>query len=478
MKKNILFILVIFTSCGVVQAQNVGIGTLTPTEKLHVAGSARITALGGVGNALVLTNNNGVLSRTALSGNGTDVLDGTGTFVPIASLNDDDWTVAGATMYNNNTGNVGIGTTTPVAKLEVAGGRVEFSATTDASPTAGSGVLEIGNSLRLDGNEIITNTGSTLYLQNDNNGDLRVDGTTLVVDASANRVGIGTSTPTAELTVGGWIGRTAHNNGALAGSYNNVGANSAQSNPIYVIGTSYKPNAATLGNMYGIGYTNTNGSFINGAGSWGMYVAADGDARIWLGASNGGESYFNTGGFFGLNTNTPTRTLDVNGTVRIRGGAPNAGDLLMAQNTNGDATWSNAGYGMVPIGSIVAWHKNAGGIPGLPAGWVECNGGTSNGITVPNLNANTTSKSGDASYGRFLRGRTTSGLFQTDQSNNLRWINHDDSGSGTVSTYLDDDGTTVTIRNYSTSGDRFQTHIEGVETRVSNMAVVWIMRTS
>jgi RNase P/RNase MRP subunit p29 len=262
---------------------------------------------------------------------------------------------------------VGIGTASPVDRLHVSGGRVEFTNTNDATGIAGSGVLEIGNSLRIDQNEVITNAGSVLYLQNDNGGDLQVDGSTFAVDASTNRVGIGTT--------------------------------------------------------------------------------------------------------------APSTSLDVNGTVRIRGGAPVQGALLLATGTNGTATWSNAGYGMVPIGSIVAWHKNATGVPGLPAGWVECNGGTSNGITVPNLNGATTSKSGDASIGRFLRGNTTSGTLQTDQSNNLRWVNHDDSGNGDTDDFIDDDGTTVTIRNYSTSGDRFQTYLEGVETRVTNMSVVWIMRT-
>ncbi len=46
------------------------------------------------------------------------------------------------------------------------------------------------------------------------------------------RVGIGTPTPSAEVEVNGWYGRTAHNNGGLVGSYNNVGANSNRSHVI------------------------------------------------------------------------------------------------------------------------------------------------------------------------------------------------------------------------------------------------------
>ncbi len=84
-------------------------------------------------------------------------------------------------------------------------GYSSFSASIDASGTAGSGVIEVDGNLRLDGNEVITNTGNTLYLQHDNTGDLRVDNTTFMVDASANRVGIGDLTPEYELDVAGAI---------------------------------------------------------------------------------------------------------------------------------------------------------------------------------------------------------------------------------------------------------------------------------
>ncbi|MDC0304183.1 tail fiber domain-containing protein, partial [Flavobacteriales bacterium] len=87
----------------------------------------------------------------------------------------------------------------------------------------------------------------------------------------------------------GNIRRTAHNNGFLEGSYNNVGGNSSYTNPIYTIGSNYNPNPTSLSNMYGIGYAHGNlwGSSGDRPTGWGQYVAADGDARIILEASGG-----------------------------------------------------------------------------------------------------------------------------------------------------------------------------------------------
>ena len=95
-----------------------------------------------------------------------------------------------------------------------------------------------------------------------------------------------------KFTAGYHLQRSDHHSGHLEGSYNNVGANSYKSNPIYTIGSSYNPSDAALGNMYGIGYTHTNATFVGGytlagASGWGQYVAADGDARIFLCASQG-----------------------------------------------------------------------------------------------------------------------------------------------------------------------------------------------
>ena len=109
-----------------------------------------------------------------------------------------------------------------------------------------------------------------------------------------------------QISAGYHIHRTDHHSGHLEGSYNNVAANGAKSNPIYTIGYDYNPADASLSNMYGIGYSNgSQSSFITGAGSpsgWGLYVAADGDSRIFLNGSEGkihSASFCQSSAFYG-----------------------------------------------------------------------------------------------------------------------------------------------------------------------------------
>ncbi len=58
-------------------------------------------------------------------------------------------------------------------------------------------------------------------------------------------------------------------------------------------------------------------------------------------------------GNVGIGTNSPSRELDINGQVRIRGGSPQAGAVLTAINANGDAEWANPGSAQrVPITTL------------------------------------------------------------------------------------------------------------------------------
>jgi hypothetical protein len=223
--------------------------------------------------------------NSAANGGNNAASIGTGDSYLSIEANVTDGTVKHVVLQNRTSGNVGIGTASPVAKLDVTGGRVEFTATTDATPTAGSGVLEIGNNLRLDNNEIITNSGSILYLQNDNNGDLRVDASTLVVDASTNRVGLGTTAPNYPLHV------TTTNTGTWQSRFTNGASN------VYL--------------AHQTGY----GMHINTGGT-------SSTARYALDVRNASKNHFRVrdDGNIGMNTAAPTAVLSVNGTANKTGG--------------------------------------------------------------------------------------------------------------------------------------------------------------
>lgn len=84
----------------------VGIGTISPAEKLDVSGRTKTTDL-------TMTNgaSNGYILQSDDNGNAS--------WVAPSSLSTSVWTVSGANIYKNNTGNVGIGTSSPSALLHV-----------------------------------------------------------------------------------------------------------------------------------------------------------------------------------------------------------------------------------------------------------------------------------------------------------------------------------------------------------------------
>ena len=83
---------------------NVGIGTTSPGAKLEVAGQVKITG-GTPGAGNVLTSDAAGLASWQAPAAGAD----------------GDWTVSGNDMSSAVSGNVGIGTTNPTAKLDVVG---------------------------------------------------------------------------------------------------------------------------------------------------------------------------------------------------------------------------------------------------------------------------------------------------------------------------------------------------------------------
>jgi hypothetical protein len=97
---------------------NVGIGTTTPAYKLDVPDIVQMSGFKmptGASNGYVLTSD----------------ATGVGSWQTLSAVSDGDWLISGNDMYSNVSGNVGIGTSSPIAPLHLAsGGTVLFGADT------------------------------------------------------------------------------------------------------------------------------------------------------------------------------------------------------------------------------------------------------------------------------------------------------------------------------------------------------------
>ena len=125
--------------------------------------------------------------------------------------------------------------------------------------------------------------------------------------------------------------RNQHQWGHLEGGQNNIGTTDQYTSPIYTIGSSYNPTDTALSNMYGIGFSHGNASFTPSGAGWGLYVAADGDARIFLDGSYGniylnatgsqGAVIFANGGWSGESSTGKIQTHGTNMYLQHAGGS-------------------------------------------------------------------------------------------------------------------------------------------------------------
>ena len=161
-----------------------------------------------------------------------------------------------------------------------------YHAASDTLGFSGGGnelmTLNYSNGIKLSQYGSGSYTGTTAY-------NLAVDSSGNIIETTIPPDPTGVYLPLAGGIMSGNIGRSAYNSGYQVGGYNNVGASEQKTNPIHAIGTSYLPTATALSNMYGIGFTSANASYLSLAqgNGWGLYVASDGDARIFLDGSEG-----------------------------------------------------------------------------------------------------------------------------------------------------------------------------------------------
>ena len=124
---------------------------------------------------------------------------------------------------------------------------------------------------------------------------------------------------------------------------------------------------------------------------------------------------------------------------------------------------------VLPIGTILPWHKSFNGTPALPVQFVECNGQTLNDLESPYHDQIITDLNGQ---GRFLRGSSVSGIMQADE---LRSHAHQYVRLFYIATGGQAEGYPPNDAKGKWADTNTTSH-GGSETRPINMSVVWIMK--
>lgn len=239
----------------------VGIGTSNPSQKLQVAGTIYSTSGG-------FKFPDGTVQTTAATGSsnggssGGDNL-GNHTATQNIKLNENWLSGDGENegVYVTNSGNVGIGTTSPAEKLHVCGdirldpgGDITFA-------DDNTRIRESSDDLRFEADDDI-------YISPDD--DIRMDGSTLFVDGSEDSVGIGTTSPSEKLQVVGTIYSTSGGFKFPDGTVQTTAASGGSSGGGFSL--PYTGSISRTGNAFSI--TNTgSGKAIYAKGGSGGYAA-------------------------------------------------------------------------------------------------------------------------------------------------------------------------------------------------------------
>ncbi len=183
---------------------------------------------------------------------------------------DSDWSISGSNMYSSVTGNVGIGTTSPGKKLDVAGGinATDYYYLNDnvlVYNTPGTGNFFYGWDVAVQKHSMATNGVERL-----------------VIDSAGN-VGIGTTTPSAKLDVVGTLE-------VVASDTLSVSASNSNTSGYAVYG---QASGSSGGGVQG--WANNTGNVMNVGG---MFQAEGEEGRGVYGAANNTADSINFGGYF------------------------------------------------------------------------------------------------------------------------------------------------------------------------------------
>ena len=167
--------------------------TTPPTDGLHVGGGVRFDGIGGSGSHLSI-DASGNLSRTTISGSGSPG----GSDGYVQYNNSGSFGGESAFYYDDGSNEVGIGTTTPDAKLDVQNGNIRLTSSNDFID-----IYESGSTTGLRFYESSSFDGAIFHDANEINITYSYGEKGLVVDLDNNYVGINTDTPGYRLEVNG-----------------------------------------------------------------------------------------------------------------------------------------------------------------------------------------------------------------------------------------------------------------------------------
>ena len=254
---------------------NVGIGTTSPTEELHIYGAGdRIIKIENTGTYLMYV---GLLSNEGYIGSSNAT--------PLGF-----YTNNVNRIYINTSGNVGIGTTSPAHKLDVIGD------------------IAIPSS-----NYIQYYTGASYYgriqLWNSANGDMTFQnasgGTSHMIFLPQGNVGVGTTSPSQKFVV---------SNGSAE-------VFKVYSSGEVVVGTNYIYAAASGNSFYSEAAANFRGIIRNDVGAY-----------LQINGGTSGYTYFS--GNVGIGTTSPGYKLNVIGTLGVTGDTTIGGNIAGARTLN------------------------------------------------------------------------------------------------------------------------------------------------